>query len=518
MTNRRFQVGIAFSIVALVLALFGACTLFVTPEPSTENLELHFRLPLPGGAASSGGRFIVPSAETAQVTVQSNQSDFFRQQSITLVPDGDSMIGSASFSNVPANETHALSVLVTNAGGDNLYFAEGTATVSPGQTAQVSMVLMPHADMLTEVSYADAVAGYDVPDTILEGEYAFFSVAIDEIGEYELTVTVNGNDPAADFFCVVHLPNGDRIDTSESIPVNSAPATIFIGFYNDTIEDAVVWFELEKLPEAISIAAIPGVTVPATGETPVTTVTETDEYTGTVVWDPADDPFAAATAYTATITLSAKAGYTFDGVTVDFFTVAGATSVTNNADSGVVTAEFPATDAAPTFEIGDTGPAGGIIFYIDNSEPPMYPWTYLEAAPVTWWDGENDPAILWGNQTVPVPDTSPDMGTGLENTDKIVIELGNWNEANYAAKIVSELDFGGQTDWFLPSQDELDQMRIQLYDENLGDLEEFLPYWSSTDDDTDDAAAYHHVFYGNTQEPVNKETSTSTRVRPIRRF
>jgi hypothetical protein len=52
--------------------------------------------------------------------------------------------------------------------------------------------------------------------------------------------------------------------------------------------------------------------------------------------------FAADTAYTATISLSVKAGYTFDGVPADFFTVLGATAA-NTANSGTVTAVFPRT-------------------------------------------------------------------------------------------------------------------------------------------------------------------------------
>jgi CheY-specific phosphatase CheX len=97
---------------------------------------------------------------------------------------------------------------------------------------------------------------------------------------------------------------------------------------------------------AVTMAAIGGVTAPATGGTPVTAITETAQYTGTVSWAPAvTTTFAASTAYTATITLAAKAGYTFTGVTANFFTVAGATTVTNAADTGVVTAIFPATNA-----------------------------------------------------------------------------------------------------------------------------------------------------------------------------
>lgn len=93
----------------------------------------------------------------------------------------------------------------------------------------------------------------------------------------------------------------------------------------------------------VDIAAIPGVVAPVKGATPVTSI-ESEQYTGTVSWNPADDPFAASTAYTATITLTAKDGYTLAGVTEDFFTVAGATTTTNPANSGVVTTVFPETE------------------------------------------------------------------------------------------------------------------------------------------------------------------------------
>jgi hypothetical protein len=96
--------------------------------------------------------------------------------------------------------------------------------------------------------------------------------------------------------------------------------------------------------ETITIKAIPGVTAPATGATPVTAITATAEYTGTVSWVPAHDPFEAETAYTATIVLAAKEGYTFAGVPANFFTVSGATA-THAAGSDVVTAVFPATDS-----------------------------------------------------------------------------------------------------------------------------------------------------------------------------
>ncbi len=94
--------------------------------------------------------------------------------------------------------------------------------------------------------------------------------------------------------------------------------------------------------------AIEGVTAPVVGEKPVTAITEGKQFTGTVTWSPdlVDGKFGPQTVYTATITLTPKVGYKLDGVAANFFTVAGAASVSNEANSGVVTAVFPATKEA----------------------------------------------------------------------------------------------------------------------------------------------------------------------------
>jgi len=97
-------------------------------------------------------------------------------------------------------------------------------------------------------------------------------------------------------------------------------------------------------PATVNIAAIAGVTVPITGGTPVTTITENKQYTGTVTWMPAvSGTFESSTEYTATITLKAKTGYTLTGVAADFFTVTDSITTSNAANSGIVTALFPTT-------------------------------------------------------------------------------------------------------------------------------------------------------------------------------
>ena len=104
--------------------------------------------------------------------------------------------------------------------------------------------------------------------------------------------------------------------------------------------------------DQIATPAIAGVTAPVKDAAPKATVTETAEYTGVIVWTVTDTGvvhtgnFAAATAYTATITLTPKKGKTLSGVDANFFTVAGGlAAATNEANSGVVVVDFAATAA-----------------------------------------------------------------------------------------------------------------------------------------------------------------------------
>ena len=108
--------------------------------------------------------------------------------------------------------------------------------------------------------------------------------------------------------------------------------------------------------------------MPVRGGTPVTAITESDQYTGTVSWSPNDSAFAASTTYTATITLTPKSGYTLTGVTANFFTVAGASTVSNSADSGVITAIFPATEAEPDTVV-DIAAIGGVTAPVRGGTP-----------------------------------------------------------------------------------------------------------------------------------------------------
>jgi hypothetical protein len=231
-------------------------------------------------------------------------------------------------------------------------------------------------------------------------------------------------------------------------------------------------------PIVISVAAIAGVTAPVVGATPVSTTTAGTGYTGTVSWSGAltDGKFVAATVYTATITLTAAAGYTLTGVSANFFTVAGATPVTHSANLGVITAVF--------YLVGASGPGGGKIFYVAATPFACGPTltefcTYLEAAPTSGTNAWIDALYTWsGNTGTPIETTSTAIGTGYSNTEAIVGQASGGNTAERAGTISRA--YGGPnnlTDWFLPSTDELYQLSLQKgVVGGFGDFD----YWSSS--------------------------------------
>jgi uncharacterized repeat protein (TIGR02543 family) len=151
---------------------------------------------------------------------------------------------------------------------------------------------------------------------------------------------------------------------------------------------------LSFTPRTVDIRAIQGVTPPVTGEPPVSAVTETDQYTGAVSWSPTivGSTFVAGQKYTATITLTAAYGYTFDGVAADFFTVAGATSVGNAAGSGVITAVFPATDSPVSIKN-----ISGVAPPVAGQEPVSGITGDQYTGTVSWYP---DPAGVFGVKTV----------------------------------------------------------------------------------------------------------------------
>ena len=136
------------------------------------------------------------------------------------------------------------------------------------------------------------------------------------------------------------------------------------------------------------------------------------------------------------------------------------------------------TTSACGLAIGDTY-AGGIIFFLDGSgchglvakatdEPGGYQWSssYFD----TWAHANG----IFG---------------GVQNTKKSIARAVISGSTCPAASVCDNLTSGGYTDWYLPSEDELDMMYVNLHIAGLGGFAVITNpafttfyYWSSTED------------------------------------
>jgi hypothetical protein len=200
-------------------------------------------------------------------------------------------------------------------------------------------------------------------------------------------------------------------------------------------------------PTLISTAAIAGLSVPLPGNVPDTSVTPGTGYTASVSWSPNHAAFVSNTSYTATITLTAATDYTLTGVAANFFTVVGSSSDTNPVNSGVVTAVFPGV----VYAINEVGPAGGLIF-ITPTTVGNTTGKYFEAAAA-----DLSSTKTWCNVTTSVGTTGSAIGDGLANTNLIAAACTS-GAGQDAVDYAITLDSVTYADWFLPSQDELNEL------------------------------------------------------------
>ena len=182
------------------------------------------------------------------------------------------------------------------------------------------------------------------------------------------------------------------------------------------------------LPKTIN-TAITQLTAPVKNEVPQTEI-ETDEYTATVVWSPeVEDKFGYDTVYTATITITPKTNYTVKGIAENGYTVNGAQTVTNEADSAIVTAVYSATGIDDTVDTNEFTKPLEIVGWTYGDTPnaptasvkygtPKY--TYPTAA-----DGEYNDIVPTDAGTYYVKATveETDKYTGLES-DAVEFVIG----------------------------------------------------------------------------------------------
>ena len=165
------------------------------------------------------------------------------------------------------------------------------------------------------------------------------------------------------------------------------------------------------------------------------------------------------------------------------------------------------------YEVGDTGPAGGKIFYVAASEQSSsyngesITWKCLEAAPA-----DISGTFIWGSS-----DSSCEgdkgigtaVGVGWSNTKKLVT---NFTAAEKCRTYGDNTDYD---DWFLPSIDELALMYTNRNTIGGFDTSEGRSYWTSSAPDTSSASAIRF----DTGNPTSyNRKNIKCKIRPIRAF
>ena len=191
-------------------------------------------------------------------------------------------------------------------------------------------------------------------------------------------------------------------------------------------------------------------------------------------------------------------------------------------DIGYSGDEIELPDYSETYQIGDTGPAGGLIFFDKGYFSDG--WRYLEAAPGDV--GEYNFGYYRKKGINLDVLTSERIGTGRYNTDRLVkymdingkayINPSGSDTGEYAARICSDYSYGGYDDWFLPSLDELDLMYDNLYLFGLGSFTDER-YWSSSESGGDGDDAWVLWFPSGSQRD-DFDRIFDYNVRPVRAF
>jgi hypothetical protein len=187
-------------------------------------------------------------------------------------------------------------------------------------------------------------------------------------------------------------------------------------------------------------------------------------------------------------------------------------NITNNVVGG---GNITLSPNVSSYAIGDTGPAGGKIF-ITPSTSGNTTGKYFEAAPVASqvlrkWATDTDPGIGLGNaETAVVGADGTAIGTGQQNTADIVAQVGNV-AATSAAVYCDEYAYGGFSDWFLPSKDELNELYL-----NQIIIGGFLSsYYSSSSEFSNDAFWFQSFIDGISNVPYK---NNAYYIRPVRSF
>jgi hypothetical protein len=312
---------------------------------------------------------------------------------------------------------------------------------------------------------------------------------------------------------------------------------------------------------AIVTFTLPSCNQPATTTTTTTTTVAPTTYSVTYNGNtnssgsvPVD-----ATAYTsgATVTVAgntgtlAKTGYTFNGWCTTQPAAGAACTGTSRAAASTFTISSDVTlhavwriscAAGGVCALGETGPGGGVIFYVHDDADDLFTSTgsscntscaYLEYAADGWNGTADDPGVNWsGNTSQTVAGaTGTAIGSGYANTQAIVAQAGGGNTPGRAATLADSYVSGSVNDWHLPSSAELNELCKYVKDGSSGNTSAACSgaygarssffgdinvshFWSSTQSASASGAIGRSFWTGGTTDWA--KMSIQPKVRPIR--
>lgn len=169
------------------------------------------------------------------------------------------------------------------------------------------------------------------------------------------------------------------------------------------------------------------------------------------------------------------------------------------------------------FTVGDTGPAGGYIFYDvdadndkesnDGLDSETLGWRFIECA-----SSDLDRGYVFGwyrpDGINTMVGTSEELGAGKANTEALVKAMGNkayvsetgMEKDVYAAKACMDYRQSGYDDWYLPSKGEMSAICSALKANSIGEWQDY--YWTSSEKSANEVYLWYFVHI--TQEMIEE--------------
>ena len=250
------------------------------------------------------------------------------------------------------------------------------------------------------------------------------------------------------------------------------------------------------------------------------------------------------------------------------FTATFTVPVAQSSNVFKLTIQSGAHTLPTVYSVGNVGPGGGLIYYVNNAgfscgatytstgSPTGEKCKYLEVAPSGWNTGA-DPSKQWatgtlssGNAILDISTIPPrsaqnqntllQIGLGYKYSIEIVTQNGVYNASsnNYAAGAARAYTGGSKSDWYLPTASELNQLcrwargvapsetdfctggsiNSATYGASSAGFEATEYYWSSNEYTTAGMANIQSFSINGQYSQATNSKNTAYWVRPIRAF